>query len=163
MSAPISLPVVAVNDDVSASGELQSGRDEAGNDGGELEPPIHRPATLHVRRNGTWLCSVAGCSRPSSVMAHFADGTQALVCCELCLGGERHTEECEASAALWRRRQQRLRRRQQESAPAAGAMTAAAVVDVDYTGVGVHRTRRADIDPAAAVLRVGLGRRRLSV
>ena len=75
---------------------------------------IHRPATLHVRRDATWLCSVAGCCRPSGRMANFADGTAVLVCCELCLGGS-HTEECEASSALWRRRQQRLRRRQQES------------------------------------------------
>ena len=95
--------------------EDDSSHDNGCNDG-EPEPLIHRPSTLHVRRNATWLCSVIGCCRPSSLMAHFADGTAALVCCELCIGGEGHTEECEASSLLWQRRQQRLRRRQQEEA-----------------------------------------------
>ena len=126
MTAPMSSPVVAVNDDVSASGTPQPGRDESGVDGGEPELAIHCPATLHVWRDGTLLCSVVGCCRPSGLTAQFADGTTAMVCCELCIGGESHTEECEACSSLWRRRQQRLLRRQQESASAEGAKTAAA-------------------------------------
>ena len=75
--------------------EDDSSHDNSGNNS-ESEPLIHRPPTLHVRRNATWLCSVIGCSRPSNLMAHFADGTETLVCCELCIGGKGHTEECEA-------------------------------------------------------------------
>ena len=90
-------------------------------DGPEPEQPIHRPATLHVRRDGTWLCSVVGCCRPSGRMAHFADGTMALVCCELCLGGVSHTEECEGSSSLWQRRQQRQQKRTRSTAGSGSA------------------------------------------
>ena len=47
--------------------EDDSSHDNSGNNN-ESEPLIHRPPTLHVRRNATWLCSVIGCSRPSNLM-----------------------------------------------------------------------------------------------
>ena len=112
------------------SSVVDNGADNGADDGDE--PEVVRPATLGVRLNGTLLCSVGGCCRPSLMTAHFVDGTMALVCCELCVAGDGHTAECDAASALWQRRQQRMRQRQQprgqepEAAPTAAAPTAAA-------------------------------------
>jgi len=74
------------DDDVPSKKQEGNREDDSSHDNscnnGESEPLIHRPSALHVRRNATWLCSVIGCCRPSSLMAHsrvwFSSQTQPL-------------------------------------------------------------------------------------
>ena len=99
---PPAAPVVAAATEPEASAPgssvVDNGADNGADDGDE--PEVVRPASLHVRLNGTLLCSVVGCCRPSLMAAEFADGTMAMVCCELCVAGDGHTVECDASSAL---------------------------------------------------------------
>ena len=80
------------------SSVVDNGADNGADDGDE--PEVVRPASLHARLNGTVLCSVVGCCRPSLMTAQLVDGTMAMICCELCVAGDGHTAECDASSAL---------------------------------------------------------------
>ena len=98
---PPAAPVVAAATEPEASEPGSSVVDNGADNGDDGdEPEVVRPASLHVRLNGTLLCSVVGCCRPSLMAAEFADGTMAMVCCELCVAGDGHTVECDASSAL---------------------------------------------------------------